>query len=216
MITFDTREKLYKRPDLRAAADKIEPLWYVDPTNPTARYSYDVKIEATNGAFTLRGEIKQFSDAISSWIDGKLARQINAVDFFMLEWDPMDILVADPSFTKGHFLSMWKHLAVLSLSCPVIFSDSAETTATLLRHLETRSDLEVRANRVKGRSESVRHRILGDLPGISSHARITALEAKVDWSALVAALRLDAPPQVPGVASGTVGRIKTALLGPVA
>jgi ERCC4-type nuclease len=187
---------------LRDGADRVEPL-RVDGT----LYSYDLRVECADGtAFKL--ERKTFGDFVWSWRKGTLERQLSYVDGLVLEMDGMD------AESELHRAAL-KHLSTISANLWVIVSAGPANTVELLRYFEKRGcALQVRSGAVSHRARTTREALLSTLPRINPLRIGEALEALIDWEALVAALHLERWTELPAIGKGTIERVRAALLQP--
>lgn len=197
-LIADKRERLA---DIVSAADAQEFLDYPDPNGSDAPFSYDIRVELESGGI-VRVERKALrSDAVQSWLDGKLARQLSAVDLFCVEMPNVFDLAEQPlTQVEQNFL---KHLEYLKLSIPVWETGGPGDTMRRLRWLADRKDgISIRPNRIEGSGsrESVQAAILRAAMAGSGHSPSRAtpsgtvgaqLAALVDWPALANALRVE-------------------------
>jgi ERCC4-type nuclease len=184
---------------LRAGADRVEPL-RVDGT----AYSYDLRVECDDGT-AFRLERKTFGDFVWSWRKGTLERQLSYVDGLVLEMDGLD-----PE-SDLHRAAL-KHLSTISANLWVVVSASPAGTIELLRYFERRGcALTVRQGAVSHRARTTREALLSTLPRINPARLGAALEALVDWEALVDALHLERWTELPAIGKGTIERVRAAL-----
>lgn len=150
-------------------------------------------------------------DFIGSWRAGYLERQLSYVDGLIIEFDPYspDVPEQQPrehDDTYMERLKSWaawkeralKHLAMISASMWVIWSDSPTMTMSLCRYIESNPSLQVRTNLLKVPPLPVRQRLIAGLPRVNPARRLDdgrtwgqAAEEMIDWEGVCKALRLD-------------------------
>ncbi len=185
---------------LREGADRIEPL-RVDGT----AYSYDLRVECADGS-AYRLERKTFGDFVWSWRKGTLERQLSYVDGLVLEMEGFD---AEHPLHRAAL----KHLSTISAHLWLVVSAGPAGTVELLRYFEKRGcALDVRPGAVAHRARTPREALLATLPRINPLRIGAALEALIDWEALVDALHLERWTELPAIGKGTVARVRAALL----
>lgn len=152
-----------------------------------ATYSYDIHVIADkNPDFKVkefRFERKAWGDFVQSWHDGKLERQLEAVDGLIIELDPIGMMMNTPvrktdesdqaygnrlsAYTRGQEAAM-KHLVAISTKMWVLpIVGGPDVTMRMMRYIENNPDLAVKTNRVKGASEHPLIGMLRALPGIN-------------------------------------------------
>lgn len=235
MIFVDPREK---RPAIIAlhngpvdAGGKRPLLVYRRDDNPDAAYSYDVRFEW--GDRSLRGEVKQRGDAIACWHSGVLDRQLEAVDFFLVETDPFMVAADTPddkdaaAVYRRNCDNFEKHLALLSLRMPVIRTTSVRQTAEVLKHIDaTEGGIIVRGNSVRGRSEDPRMGMWAALPGINPYRFIDkpghplhgmsvgdAIWSLIDTEEFRQSICLPFWQKIPGIGPAAIAKVEGALFG---
>lgn len=172
-------------------------------------YSYDFLIAADG--IELRFERKTLVDFVGSWKSGRLERQLEAVHGLLLENDPFDLSDKANSVDAETEINAMKHLAVISSRMWVILSPGWRATIEILRYIERNPKLELRQNRVKGRGESIRQRLLGALPGVNPDRIGAEAELAVDWEALAKALNLPSWKEKKLLGEAAIRKIETAL-----
>lgn len=217
MIRADSREK---DPVIKAAADEVALLHYANPQNPNVLYSFDIEV-TTAGGQTLRFERKAAGDFVSSFLAGKLDRQVSAVDALVVEWSDLALVAAMPDGDAARVKWMRgmeaarSHLARLSLAMPVIITNGPHETVARLKYLEAQEgELDLFENRVKVRGDTVAQALVNCLPGINGKYRLkdgrTRFEAIwdcVDVDALLGALGVSQWHDRAGVPKGVVSNI---------
>lgn len=233
MLIIDSREKSEV---LKKGADEVRLLAY--DKDDKVNLSFDALIERPDGT-QIRVERKRFADFEASWVRGGMERQLEAVDLLIVEYDASAVQMESPAASDRTFEAYWavhnnarRHLALLCLSMPVIVTNDELETLSVLRFLEQRPDLVVRANKVKGAKETTRRAILRALPGVNPdrsfvetgandnvplHKPMTvgdSIERIVDWKMLEESLNLGAWRTLPGMkhfGDGRAGRIRREL-----
>lgn len=225
-------------------ADAREPLFDIEQgVDEGAKFSYDFKV-TTPGGRVLRFERKAWPDFVASWDDGKLERQVSAVNGLIVEFDVMELMDAAPmqrdnesqeeylirrKHFRAHQQNAIKHLSRLSANVWTIYSMSPQDTLAILRWIEKEGDdLSIKPNRVKTVASHPLHRVLDAVGQVNMHrsvgdGRMVAdlIAPLVDTEKLVEALNLpawsalDLGPGRRKIAPGTCARIATGLRAPL-
>lgn len=174
-LLADSREK---DKTLLRNSDEVTLLEYRTPAQPDKVWSYDYHLICNGDGAAMRpdkpGEFweyrlerKTWPDYVQTWKakDGRLERQLEAVDGFIIEFDPVSIYLemealrrpgmSDEELNKAKqqfaidSRSAMKHLAQISAKMWVITSGGPDDTVHILRYLERNPPDQVKVNRIK-------------------------------------------------------------------
>lgn len=195
-IIADAREK---EKDILKGSDRVMLLDY-SRDDSDATYSYDLHVicdtNPDHKVVEYKFERKSWPDFVQSWFDGKLERQLEAVDGLIIELDPLAFMMMAPmrkpneSDTDfGTRVAAWqraqeaamKHLIAVSTKMWVLpVLGGPEVTMRMMRYVERHPTLEVKANRVHGASEHPLVGMLRALPGFNPDYQCPDGRAKGD------------------------------------
>ena len=172
-LLADSREK---DKTLLRNCDEVTLLEYRTPEQPDKVWSYDYHLicnaegarkKSPGEHWEYRFERKSWTDYVQTWKakDGRLERQLEAVDGLIVEYDPVSVylemealrrpgmtdveLDAAKAMFRKDSLNALKHLAQVSSKMWVITSGGPDETVHILRYLERNPPGAHKANRVR-------------------------------------------------------------------